>query len=254
VRSRVLALCLVALFFLSGCTEVQEPITRESEGLWNEYVVYPISQTIIYLAQLFGNNFGIAIIIVTVMIRVLIFPLMVKQIRNTKAMGALQPEIEKLKEQYPDKDAHSQQQLQEKMMELFSHYNVNPLSGCLPILIQMPILVAFFHAITRTKEISENNFLWMNLGSPDPYYFLPIIAGITTYMGQKLIMAGAENDNPQMAMMLWVMPVMIVIFALNFPAALSLYWSIGNIFMIAQSFFVKDHIEKRTATLLKTTE
>ena len=81
-------------------------------------------------------------------------------------------------------------------------------------------------------------FLWFDLGEADPYYILPIVAGITTFIQQKISMAGMDN-NPQMAMMLWMMPIMIIVFAFNFPAALSLYWVVGNIFIIVQTYFIK---------------
>lgn len=223
---------------LAGCTEINQPITSESKGFWNEYVVYPLSWLITYFANLFGD-YGLSIIVVTLLIRLLILPLMIKQMQNTKAMQALQPEMQKLKEKHSSKDAKTQQKLQQETMQLFQTHNVNPLAGCLPILIQMPILIGFFHAITRTEEIANHTFLWFDLGTRDPYFALPIIAGVTTFIQQKMMMAGSANQNPQMAMMLWIMPIMIVIFAINFPAALSLYWVVGNLFMIAQTYFIK---------------
>ncbi|WP_110114514.1 YidC family membrane integrase SpoIIIJ [Bacillus sp. CGMCC 1.16541] len=229
---------ILSLTVLAGCTEINQPITSESKGFWNEYVVYPLSWLITYFANLFGD-YGLSIIVVTILIRLLILPLMVKQMQNTKAMQALQPEMQKLREKYSSKDAKTQQKLQQETMQLFQTHNVNPLSGCLPILVQMPILIGFFHAITRTEEIANHTFLWFDLGTRDPYFALPIIAGITTFIQQKMMMAGSATQNPQMAMMLWIMPIMIVIFAINFPAALSLYWVVGNLFMIAQTYFIK---------------
>jgi len=85
----------------------------------------------------------------------------------------------------------------------------------------------------------NNSFLWFDLGARDPLFILPVVAGITTFIQQKMMMAGNANQNPQMAMMLWVMPIMIVVFAINFPAALSLYWVVGNLFMIIQTYFIK---------------
>lgn len=124
-------------------------------------------------------------------------------------------------------------------MALMQKHGVNPLAGCFPILIQMPILIGFYHAIMRTREIAEHSFLWFDLGERDPYFILPILAGVFTFIQQKLMMAGTARQNPQMAMMLWLMPIMIVVFAISFPAALSLYWVVGNLFMIAQTFFIK---------------
>ncbi|BBP93605.1 hypothetical protein BsIDN1_72230 [Bacillus safensis] len=126
-----------------------------------------------------------------------------------------------------------------KQWPFFKKNGVNPLAGCFPILIQMPILIGFYHAIMRTAEIKKHTFLWFDLGSPDPLFLLPIIAGVATFIQQKLMMAGNPSDNPQMAIMLWVMPIMIVVFAISFPAALSLYWVVGNIFMIIQTLVIK---------------
>jgi len=222
---------------LTGCTEYDQPITAESEGFWNEFVVYPLSQLLIWFAEKAGGSFGISIIIVTIIIRLIILPLYIKQMKGMKAMQALQPELQKLQQKYSSKDAVTQQKLQQETMALFQKYNVNPLSGCLPILIQIPILVGFFHAITRTRVIAEDTFLWFDLGSPDP--ILAILAGLTTFAQQKLAMSGAAAQNPQAKMMLYLMPLMIVVFAFTFPSALALYWVIGNFFGIGQAYFVK---------------
>jgi YidC/Oxa1 family membrane protein insertase len=229
---------LAVLATLTGCTEVNQPITSESEGVWNHYFVYPLSWLIIYFAEMFNDSYGISIIIVTILIRLVLLPLMIKQTKSSKAMQALQPEMQKLREQYSSKDQKTQQKLQQETMALFQKHGVNPLAGCFPILIQMPILIAFYHAIMRTGEIASHTFLWVDLGAPDPYFILPLVAGITTFIQQKIMMVGAAQ-NPQMTMMLYIMPVMIVVFAFNFPAALSLYWVVGNIFMIIQTFLIK---------------
>lgn len=239
-RRLLLILGLVAvLTLLSGCTEVNEPITSESEGFWNSYIVYPLSQVITYFAEITGNNYGIAIVLVTIIIRLAILPLMIKQMRSSKAMQAIQPEMQKLREKYSSKDQQTQQKLQQETMALFQKHGVNPLAGCFPLIIQMPILIGFYHAIMRTRAIAEHNFLWFDLGEKDPYFILPLIAGLTTFIQQKMMMAGQTNQNPQMAMMLWIMPIMIIVFAISFPAALSLYWVVGNLFMIVQTYFIK---------------
>lgn len=241
MKKRILLLIsfITLITILTGCTEYNQPITAESKGFWNEYIVYPLSRLIIEVAEIAGGSFGLSIILVTILIRLAILPLMIKQTKNSKAMQALQPELQKLREKYSSKDQKTQQKLQQETMALFQKHGVNPFAGCFPLLIQMPILIGFYHAISRTREIAEHNFLWFDLGSPDPLYILPLIAGATTFIQQKMMMAGTENQNPQMAMMLWIMPIMIIIFAINFPAALSLYWVVGNIFMIVQTYFIK---------------
>lgn len=235
----LLTMVIALMMITAGCGDLDKPITSESTGFWNEYFVYPLSWLITYFADLFNENYGLAIVITTLIIRFALLPLMIKQTKSTKAMQALQPEMVKLKEKYSSKDQATQQKLQQEMMQMYQKHGVNPVAGCLPIFIQMPILFAFYHAIMRTTEISQHTFLWFDLGQPDPIYALPIIAAITTFIQQKLAMAGTANQNPQMAMMLWLMPIMILIFAINFPAALSLYWVVGNIFGIAQMYFIK---------------
>ncbi|MBW3110491.1 MULTISPECIES: YidC family membrane integrase SpoIIIJ [Bacillaceae] len=241
MKKRIIALMgIIGLMaILSGCTDYNKPITSDSSGIWNEYIVYPLSQLITMVADFMGGSYGLAIVIVTLLIRTAILPLMIKQTKNSKAMQALQPEMKKLREKYSSKDAQTQQKLQQETMALFQSHGVNPLAGCFPLIVQMPILIGFYHAIVRTQEIKAHNFLWFDLGNPDPYYILPLVAGLTTFIQQKLMMAGTANQNPQMAMMLYIMPVMIIIFAINFPAALSLYWVVGNLFMIAQTYFIK---------------
>lgn len=241
---------IAVMTLLTGCMEYDQPITSESEGFWNEYIVYPLSLLIVKAAELAGGNFGVSIILVTILIRLVILPLMIKQTKSSKAMQALQPEMQKLKEKYSSKDQKTQQKLQQETMALFQQHGVNPLAGCFPLIVQMPILIGFYHAISRTREIAEHNFLWFDLGSPDPLYLLPLIAGVTTFIQQKMMMAGVDN-NPQMQMMLWLMPIMIVVFAINFPAALSLYWVVGNIFMIVQTYFIKGPDLKKAAQTAK---
>ena len=121
-------------------------------------------------------------------------------------------------------------------MGLYQTHGVNPVAGCLPIIVQMPIIIGLYQAIMRTGEIKNHTFLWFDLGSPD--IILSILAGVFTFFQQKMMMAGMTNQNPQMAMMLWLMPVMIIVFGITLPAALSLYWVVGSIFMILQTFII----------------
>ena len=248
----IVALLIGFVLLATGCMNIDEPITPESkEGIWEEYFVYPLSWLIITFAEYFNENYGLAIVLVTILIRIVILPLMIKQTKSSKAMQALQPEMAKLKEKYSAKDQKTQQKLQQETMKLFQEHNVNPLAGCLPIFIQMPILFAFYHAIIRTHEIANHQFLWFDLGAADPYFILPLVAGATTYIQQKMMMI---QDNPQMRALLYIMPVMIIAFAAFFPSALALYWVVGNIFMIVQTYFItgpnvggKKEVETATA-------
>ncbi|WP_425445372.1 YidC family membrane integrase SpoIIIJ [Virgibacillus phasianinus] len=237
---------IVLVALLSGCTQMNEPITSQSEGFWNEYFVYPMSWLITYFAELFNGSYGLGIIVVTIMVRLVLLPLNVKQLKSSKAMQDVQPELKEIQKKYSSKDANTQQKLQKETMELFQKHGVNPLAGCLPIFVQMPVLIAIYHAIMRNAEIQNHSFLWFELGAPDPFYILPIIAGGATFLQQKLMMAGSPaGQNPQMMVMMYVMPIMITVFALFFPAALALYWVVGNVFMVAQTIFIRKPMMKK---------
>ncbi|WP_138419171.1 YidC family membrane integrase SpoIIIJ [Aquibacillus sediminis] len=252
MRKKVLLLLTLVgvLALLTGCTEVDQEITRESTGIWNSYFVYPLSWLITEVAEFFGEDYGLSIVLVTVLIRLILLPLNIKQLKSSKGMQAIQPQLQELREKYSSKDAQTQQKLQQETMELFQKNGVNPLAGCLPIIVQMPILIAFYHAIMRTFEIKEHSFLWFQLGEPD--YILPIIAAVATFAQQKLMMAGmsgAQNTAmPQMQMMLYMMPIMIGVVAFFFPSALALYWVVGNIFMVAQTLLVRNPMMKDAET------
>ncbi len=227
------------LVLLSGCGQTNEPINAESTGFWNQFIVYPLSQFITWVSNLFGGNYGIGIIVATLIVRFAIMPLMLKQIKSTKAMQAMQPEIKELQKKYSSKDQATQQKLQQETMALYKKYGVNPMAGCFPMLIQMPVLFGFWQAIMRTPAIAEQSFLWFELGEQDPFFILPITAAITTFLSQKISMAGNSSDNPQMKMMLYIMPVMILMGAVSLPAALPMYWIIGNLFTIFQTMIVR---------------
>lgn len=245
MRKKVLLLvALIGLvLLLSGCGDINAPITAESNGIWDEYFVYPLSWLITSVADLFGGSFGWAIVVVTLVIRSVLVPLNVKSLKSTKAMQEVQPELNKLKEKYSSKDAQTQQKLQEETMKLFKEYNVNPMAGCLPMIVQMPILIGLYHAIMRTPGLQDGNFLWFELSNPDPFYILPIVAAGATFLQQKLTMAGTNMTqnagNPQMTMMLYMMPIMIGVMSMFFPAALALYWVVGNVFMVLQTIFIR---------------
>lgn len=235
---RTLNMVMLAAFLvlmLSGCSNPQTagPIGPDATGFWDKYLVYPLSWLIKESAMLLGNNYGLGILVATILIRLLVLPLMVKQIKSSKKMQEVQPELQKIREKYKN----DPQKAQQETMAVFQKNGVNPLAGCLPLLVQMPILIAFYHAIIRTTEIKSQTFLWMSLGEKDPYYILPIIAGVTTYLQSKM-MGQANQGNPQMQMMTIMMPLMILAIAVTLPSALSLYWVYGNLFTIVQTYFL----------------
>ncbi len=234
---------------LTGCTMNTTPITAESPGFFNHFLVYPFSWLLMKTALLFGDNYGFSIVIVTIFIRVMLLPVMMKQSKNMKAMQQLQPKLNELKEKYSDKDEKTKKKLQEEMIKLFQAEGVNPISsGCFPVLIQMPILLAFYYAIMRTEEIARHSFLWFDLGAPDPLYILPVLAAVITFTQLKVSTVQTTTNN-QLAILNNIMPIMILFFAINFPSALSLYWVVGGIFGIVQTYFInidKSEIKQKT--------
>lgn len=201
-------------------------IDEHNAGFWDRYFVIPLSHLLDFFKKILGN-YGWSILLVTFLVRLVLFPLTWKQQKSTKEMQKIQPLMKKIQEKYKDKP----QQQQEAMMQLFQKHKVNPMAGCLPSLIQLPILFGFYQAIMRNPHIADSSFLYMQLGKPDPYLILPILAAITTYL--QLLVTGS-GDNPQMRILMFIMPVMIFVFAYSFPSALSLYWFFGNILTILQ--------------------
>ncbi|MGI6082639.1 MAG: YidC/Oxa1 family membrane protein insertase [Limnochordia bacterium] len=199
-----------------------------------------LRQTLVMLYNLTGNH-GIAIITLTVLIRLVLLPLTLSQTRSVAAMKELQPKMKALEEKYKDKP----DEYQRRMMELYKEHGVNPLSGCLPLLIQLPFLWALFgvlrdfpsgiapEAFTRPFESA---FLFWDLAVKDPLYILPILSGLTTY----LQMSTAATDPSQKSMMVF-MPIFITWISLSFPAGLVLYWIVSNVLTIAQQAWISRH-------------
>ena len=163
-RKRLLfTLSLFAVMMvLSACGT--EPITSDSTGFWDRYVVFNFSNMIVWLSDLFFSNYGLGIIAFTIIIRVILLPLNHFQTKSTKKMSAVQPQIKALQAKYASKDRETQEHLQKEVSKLYADNDVNPYMGCLPVLVQMPVLMALYQAISRTEILKSGSFLWMNLG------------------------------------------------------------------------------------------
>ena len=180
-------------------------------------------------------NYGIAIILMTILVKVLLYPLTAKQVRSMKAMQELQPALKKLQKDYKN----NPQLLQQKMAELYKESGVNPLAGCLPLLIQMPILMGVYYTLYGYNYTGDPNFLWLtSLSETDPTYVLPVLSALTTYIQQKQTMANNGGDNQQMKMMSYMMPLFIGWISLSFPSGLVVYWVTMNICQIVQQWYM----------------
>ena len=178
------------------------------------------------------GNFGVSIIVVTILIKIALLPLTLKQDKSMKEMKKIQPELEKLKEKY----ANDKQMLNIKTMELYKEHKVNPLGGCLPLLIQLPILIALFGVLRNGIIPQDSSFLWLKLSDKDPYYILPILNGAVSFFQQKLM--GSADSNPQMKNMMYVFPIMMIMFSLKMPSGLQLYWLTSSILAVVQQYFI----------------
>ena len=178
------------------------------------------------------GNFGISIIIVTIIIKILLLPLTLKQDKSMKEMKKLQPELEKIKEKY----ANDKQMLNIKTMELYKEHKVNPLGGCLPLLLQLPILFALFGVLRNGIIPKDSSFLWLKLSVPDPFYVLPVLNGAVSFFQQKLM--GSADSNPQMKNMMYIFPIMMIMFSVKMPSGLQLYWLTSSILAVVQQYFI----------------
>ncbi|WP_172370267.1 membrane protein insertase YidC [Sporosarcina jiandibaonis] len=236
----VLMLTMLSLF-LAGCTEFSEPIYESSEGFWNKYIVWPLVSLITLFKDLLGT-YGYGIVAVTILIRLVLLPLMIKQTQSSKKMQEVQPELNALKEKYKSKDAVTQEKYRTEMQRIMTERKINPAAGCLPVLVQMPILIGFYHAISRmnnTPEIELGSILGFQLATPS--IILAVIAGIMQFI---VLRTGPAMGNPQMKMMMYIMPIFIVVIGTILPAALSLYWVIGNIISVIQNYFIYKPFKK----------
>ncbi|MFA9458052.1 membrane protein insertase YidC [Halalkalibacter sp. AB-rgal2] len=239
-------LAMIGLFIiLSGCQATTEPINAETTGVFNHYVVYPFSYLIKSIAILFNGNYGLSLVLVTLLVRIALMPLMLKQYKNQltmrEKMNVIQPEMKELQEKFKDKkDSENQKQFQKEMMELYTKHQFNPIAsiGCLPMLIQFPILIGFYYAIMRTPEIAEHSFLWFHLGETD--FILPFLAALVYFIQFKASQMGMETQqSKQFAVIGYIGPVLMGVFSFTVPAALPLYWTVGGLFLIAQTLLSK---------------
>jgi YidC/Oxa1 family membrane protein insertase len=183
------------------------------------------------------ENFGIDIIILSILIKIIFLPLTQISFKSMKAMQKVQPEMARLKETYKNDKAR----LQQEIMLLYKRRKINPMSGCLPMVIQIPVFIALYNALQYTIEMRHAPFfLWMkDLAAKDPIYITPLIMGATMVIQQKMTPSAAD---PAQAKMFMLMPVMFTFLFLNFPSGLVLYWLVNNILSIAHQYYLNKKV------------
>ena len=227
--------------------------------IWNIAILDPILNGLIALSQVCYNNFGLAIIVLTIAVRIVLMPLTFKQTQSTKAMQSMQPKLQELQKKY----ARNQQKMQQEMMRLYKEAGINPLGCMWPMLIQMPIWIALYQSIMQALAATPENllilsqhlyswdmvgqaiplnedFLGLKLSQPDPTLILAILVGLSMWVQQKMVTApSTDPKQAQMASMTtMMMPMMFAFFTLSFPSGLALYWVVSNIIGIGIQYFV----------------
>ncbi|QCU91061.1 membrane protein insertase YidC [Thiomicrorhabdus sediminis] len=186
------------------------------------------------------GNWGVAIILLTILIKLVFYKLSETSYRSMARLRKFQPKLQQLKENYGDDKVIFQQ----KMMKLYKEEKINPLGGCLPILIQMPVFIALYWVLLYSVEMRQAPFmLWIeDLSAQDPYFILPVIMGITMYIQQKLNPSAMMDEMQQKVMKM--LPFIFTFFFLWFPAGLVLYWVVNNILSVSQQWYITKKIEK----------
>ena len=218
------------------------------EGLWNSIFIKPLSFILIFLGKIIGN-YAISLIIVSILIRLIAFPITKKTAMQSELLKKAQPEIDKVQKKYKNKqDKEAMMKQSQEMMMIYKKYNISPMSGCLFAMLQLPLFIAFFEAVQRTPAIFEDKFLLLQLGTTPSvgiktagciaYIILMILVAATTFYSLKMNMTGNQNDA-NMKSMPYMMSIIIIITALFMPAALGIYWVTSNLFTIGQNMLVK---------------
>jgi len=230
--------------------------------MFKTVLIDPLLTMLNLLAPKVGG-YGMAIIILTLLIRLVLLPLTMPSMKAAVKIRELQPEIDKLKKQF----ANDKMGLQQAQVELFKKHQVNPVSGCLPNILQFVILIAFYQVINAVIKPDQTadltRFLWLNITQPDPLYLLPVVAALTQLIlglmllpatstaAEQSLAATAKKDNEvkqadditamaqtMQQQMIFMMPLMTLFLALRFPSGLTLYWVITTVFSIVQQYFV----------------
>ena len=223
--------------------------------LWTSFFLQPMLNSLLWLYSVLGHNFALSITVFTIIVRLVTLPLTIPQMTSSKKMQALQPRLKELKKKHgDDKEAMTRAQ-----MELYKEVGVNPMGGCLPMLVQFPIWIGLYQSIYQAMAVNpiqvlglsqniylnfpnlsqmiplNDQFLWLNLGRPDPYYILPVLVAASMFFQQKLMtMPSADPSSESMTKsMTYTMPLMFGFFSLNFSSGLSIYFIMSSLVGIA---------------------
>ncbi len=209
-----------------------------------------IEHIIVFLYQNVAQSYGVVIILLTLIVRVVLTPLTISQTKSMAKMQELQPKLKEIQKKYKD----DKQKIQEKTMEFYRQNNVNPLAGCLPLLLQMPIFFALFQALREPSNIVKEvlgpflingnpnpnyNFLWLNLNEPDPFYVLVIFMVATMFLTTKM-----TTTDPKQSFISYLMPVVFGFISITLPSGILVYWVTTNVWSIGQQVLVNKWVTR----------
>jgi YidC/Oxa1 family membrane protein insertase len=206
---------------------------------WLTVIATPLFWALASIQKLLAPNWGVAIILLTIAIKAIFFPLSAASYKSMAKMRVLGPRLQKLKEQFGD----DRQKLHQAMMEMYKTEKINPLGGCLPIVVQIPVFIALYWVLLGSVEMRHAPFvLWIkDLSSPDPFYVLPVLMGLSMIIQTRL---NPEPPDPIQAKVMKIMPVAFSVFFFFFPAGLVLYWLVNNILSIGQQWYITRKLEQ----------
>ncbi|WP_375146767.1 membrane protein insertase YidC, partial [Vibrio parahaemolyticus] len=207
---------------------------------WLWFIAKPLHSLLAFI-QSFVGNWGVAIICLTFIVRGAMYPLTKAQYTSMAKMRMLQPKLQAMRERIGD----DRQRMSQEMMELYKKEKVNPLGGCLPLVLQMPIFIALYWALMESVELRHSPFFgWIHdLSAQDPYYILPLLMGASMFLIQK--MSPTTVTDPMQQKIMTFMPVMFTFFFLFFPSGLVLYWLVSNIVTLIQQTLIYKALEKK---------
>ena len=199
-----------------------------------------LESVVVFLYQNVIASYGIVIILLTIVVRLILTPLTITQTRSMARMQKIQPQLKELQKKYKD----DKQKLQQETMAFYKENNVNPLAGCLPLILQMPVFFALFQTLRNPTEkvttvVNDFKFLWMDLDKPDPYYILVILMVATMFLSTKL-----STTDPKQAKIMYILPVVFGFISFRFEAGILVYWVTTNVWSIGQQWVVNKIVKR----------
>ncbi|TET52204.1 MAG: YidC/Oxa1 family membrane protein insertase [Actinomycetota bacterium] len=199
-----------------------------------------LESVVVFLYQNVIASYGIVIILLTIIVRLILTPLTITQTRSMARMQKIQPQLKELQKKYKD----DKQKLQQETMAFYKENNVNPLAGCLPLILQMPVFFALFQTLRNptdkvTSVVNNFKFLWMDLDKPDPYYILVILMVATMFLSTKL-----STTDPKQSKIMYILPVVFGFISFRFEAGILVYWVTTNVWSIGQQWVVNKIVKR----------